>query len=330
MYQPLAHASNFPTGFNNVTIRGVPITQSHPGAVFWASSASTAVMPGQVGSSDGNTGSFNSPCSSLAGALLKCTANRGDIIFVKPGHTETISSATALALSTAGVAIIGLGVGTKRPTFTLDTANTTTIAVSADNCSVINCKFVGNFLSIAACFTVGAAANFTVQDCDFSDTSVISNFFTAVTTTASVNADNLALIRNRVVVSGTTVTTAPFTILGTMSGLYVDSNAVFNTIDRSNVSVFLSHAALVMSNAVIMNNMLYCLNSTNTSVGMFISTSATTGSGLVINNIIRGLDAAAALIITAAAVQYGMFNNLYEGDGTQNSGFVLPAIGSDS
>jgi len=34
------------------------------------------------------------------------------------------------------------------------------------------------------------------------------------------------------------------------------------------------------------------------------------------------------LMITAAAVQYGLFNNLYIGD-VGFSGFVLPAIGTD-
>jgi hypothetical protein len=48
------------------------------------------------------------------------------------------------------------------------------------------------------------------------------------------------------------------------------------------------------------------------------------------NNTIRALDVAAAIVVTAAAVQYGMFNNLYIGDGTMNSGFVLPAIGTDA
>jgi hypothetical protein len=34
-------------------------------------------------------------------------------------------------------------------------------------------------------------------------------------------------------------------------------------------------------------------------------------------------------VVTAAAVQYGMFDNLYTGEATLASGFVLPAIGTD-
>ena len=47
------------------------------------------------------------------------------------------------------------------------------------------------------------------------------------------------------------------------------------------------------------------------------------------HNRIRALDVAAAIVVTAAAVQYGCFDNLYTGETTSASGFVLPAIGSD-
>ena len=42
-------ASNYPNGFaNGVTIRGVPITITNPGAVFWVSN-STTLLQGQRG-----------------------------------------------------------------------------------------------------------------------------------------------------------------------------------------------------------------------------------------------------------------------------------------
>src|SRR5688572_22741309 len=122
--------SNYPNGFpNGLAIRGVPIAQSHTGQVFWVGN-STVLPPNQRGASDSNRGGINDPFSTLQKALDSCTASRGDIIFIKPGHAETVSSATALAFNKAGVAIVGLGSGTARPTFTLDTANTTTTAAT--------------------------------------------------------------------------------------------------------------------------------------------------------------------------------------------------------
>jgi hypothetical protein len=327
MALPQSPASNYPGGFNNVTIRGVPITQSHPGQVYWVSNA-TPTLPGQIGGSDGNPGTFNAPFSTLEYAVSRCTANRGDIIFIKPGHAETISSATALSFDVAGIAIVGLGAGTKRPTFTLDTAATTTIAVSADNISISNCRFIGNFLSITSCFTVAAAAYFTIDNCAFTDTSAILGFLSVVKTTVSVNSDFLQVSNCFIKSDATTKSVAPIVVLNTMTGLTLTDNVVVQTVAQNNVSQFLSHAALVMTAALITGNKVYSVNTDSATGAFLVTTSATTGSGIIQNNVVRGLDVAGALMITAAAVQYGLFNNLYIGD-VGFSGFVLPAIGTD-
>jgi hypothetical protein len=327
MALPQSPASNFPGGFNNVTIRGVPITQSHPGQVYWVSNA-TPTLPGQIGGSDGNPGTFNAPFSTLEYAITSCTANRGDIIFIKPGHAETISSATALAFDVAGIAIVGLGAGTKRPTFTLNTAATTTIAVSADNVSISNCRFIGNFLGITSAFTVAAAAYFTIDNCSFTDTSAILGFLSAVKTTVSVNSDFLQVSNCFIKSDATTKSVAPIVVLNTMTGLTLTDNVVIQTVAQNNVSQFLSHAALVMTAALITGNKIYSVNTDSATGAFLVTTSAITGSGIIQGNVVRGLDVAGALMITAAAVQYGLFNNLYIGD-VGFSGFVLPAIGTD-
>jgi len=324
----LTNASNYPAGFNNVTIRGVPLTQAHPGQVYWVSNATTSVLPGQIGGSDGNPGTFNAPFSTLDYAVGRCTAGRGDIIFIKPGHAESIASATALNLDVKGVAIVGLGFGNSRPTFTFTTANTATVPVTADNMAVINCRFVGNFLGIASAFTLGAAANFTLQDCDFSDTSAILNFLAVVTTTVSTNSDFLYIGKNRVHSIATTRAVAPFVILNTMTGLTVVDNRVTCSVAHNNVSQLVSHAALVMTDLLVKGNYVYCVNTDTATGAVLLTTSATTGSGMIAHNRIYALDVAAEVLVTATAVQYGMFDNLYIGDGTYNSGFVSPAIGS--
>jgi hypothetical protein len=249
---------------------------------------------------------------------------------IKPGHAETISSATALAFDIAGVAIIGLGAGTKRPTFTFDTANTATIAVSADNISIQNCRFVGNFLSIAAAFTVGAAAYFTVDGCAFTDTSAVLGFLSAVKTTVSVNADFLQISNCYIKSDATTKSVAPIVILGTMTGLTVKDNFVVQTVAQNNVSQLVSHAALVMTALEVSGNRVYSVNTDTATGACLVSTTATTGSGIIKDNVIRALDTAAAILVTATAVQYGMFNNLYTGETSLLSGFVLPAIATDA
>ena len=148
--------SNYPSGFaDGVLINGMPLTLTNPGKVFWVYSG-TALLSGQRGGSDGNKGTFNAPFSTLDYAVSQCTANRGDVVMVKPGHSETIASATALALDVAGVAVIGLGQGSSRPTFNL-TATTSTITMSAANCTFWNCLVTGGVDAITAVYTVSAA-----------------------------------------------------------------------------------------------------------------------------------------------------------------------------
>lgn len=163
--------SNFPQGFaGGVTIRGMPLMQMQPGQVFFLNNG-PALLQGARGGSDGNRGTFLSPFASLQGALNSGSSGgpsvgsnqgvqqgRGDVIFVGPGHKETISSATALNLNAAGVAIVGLGSGLIRPTFTLGTATTTTINLFAAGMSIQNCLFLANFAGIASAFTAATAA----------------------------------------------------------------------------------------------------------------------------------------------------------------------------
>jgi len=322
--------SNYPSGFaDGVTIRGVPLTTAHPGEVFFVNNSSV-LAKGGVGGSDGNKGTYQQPFSTIDFAIGRCVAGRGDIIFVMPGHAETITSATTIAADVAGVAVVGLGTGTARPTLTYTTANTATINVTAANVSFKNILFVGNFLSIASAITVAAAPWLTVEDCEFKDTSAILGFLSAITTTVSVNADHLHILNNRIHQISTTNTVAPIIILGTMTGLTVNDNRVVSSVAHNNVSRLVSHAALVMTDLEVMRNRVFSVNTDTSTGAALLTTSAITGSGIIADNVVRALDVAAAIMVTATAVQYGLFNNLYIGDGTSNSGFVLPAIGSDA
>lgn len=149
--------SNFPYGFaNSALVRGIPIQPSTPGQVFWVYNGTALAPQGRAGA-DGNSGSFESPKATIAGALQQCVAGRGDVIYVKPGHVETITSATYLQLNVAGVQVIGLGAGISRPTLNFSTSTAATIAVSAANCSLTNFFIDGSGLaSLAAMITVTA------------------------------------------------------------------------------------------------------------------------------------------------------------------------------
>jgi hypothetical protein len=321
--------SNFPGGFaQGVTMRNLPILQTTPGRTFWVSNSST-LQVGQRAGSNGNKGTFDAPFATLDYAIGQCVANRGDIIFIKPGHAESVTSATSILFDVAGVQIIGLGTGSNRPTFTYTTADTATIPVSAANMSITGCLFVGGFLSIASAFTVGAAPDLKIDGNEFRDTSAILGFLSIVTTTVSVNADGLAYTNNARKSDATTTPGPDVVIAGTMSRLKVNGNKSIHTVASNNVAALVEHGALVMTDAEVIGNYVYSVNTDTATGAVLLKTTATTGSGIIAHNRVRTLDAAAAILVPVAAVQYAMVDNLHIDGATFTSGYILPAIGAD-
>lgn len=171
--------SNFPNGFaNGVTIRGVPITQMHPGKVFWVNN-STVIPEGGIGGSDSNKGTYLQPFSTLDYAIGRCKANRGDIIMVMPGHAENLATASAITSDVAGVAVVGLGSGTLRPKFSF-TAAAATHVISAANCSFANIQWEANFADVAIMLDVSGVDGLSFENCYFTEAGTDLNFVIAV------------------------------------------------------------------------------------------------------------------------------------------------------
>jgi len=138
----------------------MPLLQTQPGAIYYLNN-SPNLLPQQRAGSDSNRGTFLDPFATLNYAVnTACTPGRGDIVIVGAGHQETISSATIAALNASGVAVIGLGAGNTRPTFTYTTATTANIPVAGANMSIQNLLFIGDFLSVASALT-GVSSSFT-------------------------------------------------------------------------------------------------------------------------------------------------------------------------
>lgn len=106
--------------------------------------------------------------STLAGAIADANvvAARGDVIFVMPGHAETITGAAGVALSKSGVSVIGLGNGAARPTFTFTTVVGASFDVTAANVLVQNIRFVCGIDNQTAMNNV-SAADVTFDNCEW-------------------------------------------------------------------------------------------------------------------------------------------------------------------
>jgi hypothetical protein len=254
--------SNYPNGFlQGVTIRQVPLTVSNPGKVLWVASSATVPGPGCVAGSDSNPGTFNKPFASLAGALAssQLQASRGDIVCLKPGHTETITAAGGIVMSVAGVTVVGLGSGSMRPTFTFTTANTATITVTANNVGFSNCLFVGGFLNVATCFDIAnaqVANDFCVDSCEFRDSSAILNFVKCVKI-------------------GTTVSTA-----SDINRAMLNNNFVSHQVLLANTACLVATGATNLTNTIIQGNVTDRPNTTSN--GELLSTSGTAFKGTIL------------------------------------------------
>jgi len=84
----------------------------------------------------------DNPFATLDYAVGRCTANQGDVIVVLPGHVETVAAAAGLAFDVAGITVLGLGSGTKRPTINIGTATSATVTISANDVTLRNLLFV--------------------------------------------------------------------------------------------------------------------------------------------------------------------------------------------
>lgn len=125
------------------------------------------------------------PLATLNYAVGLCTASKGDIIYVMPGHSEIIGTATALIMDKIGVRVIGLGTGRLKPQFSIAVATTATWNITAANCSVENVDITTNFLDVAAAMTVDAAADgLTLQNVNFFDTSAVLGALVGITIAA--------------------------------------------------------------------------------------------------------------------------------------------------
>jgi len=169
--------TNFPNG---LTSFGMPVLPGFPpttGSVFFVHSGSGNT------SYDGKTPS--TPKATIAQAIALCTASKGDVIIVMPGHAETISGASSCVVNVAGVAIIGLGRGSLRPTLTFS-ATASIVSVTAANVLLQNLVLVGDIDNIVTGISLAATADgATLQSIEMKDGAANKEFLIGVAIAAA-------------------------------------------------------------------------------------------------------------------------------------------------
>lgn len=228
--------------------------------------------------------------STIASAVAQCQASRGDTVFVLPGHTESIAAAAGLALSVAGVSIVGLGNGTLRPTITFTTATTATLTITAAQVTVDNMRFLQTFDAIVSPIVI-SAAGVTIKNCYFNTATATAQVTQMILTTAA--ADDLTIVNNRFEGTIDAGNTAAITLVG-------GNNA--NISDNDFIGAYSSGVGAIRSITTLNTN---CVIRRNTIIN--ITASATkgitllTGSTGVITENKFGIGSGAAPITSDAA-----------------------------
>lgn len=112
-------------------------------------------------------GSPDVAAATLIQGQTLATANKGDVVYVAPGHAESVIGAAGMTFSKAGVIYEGLGFGRLRPTITFSTAIGAQIIVSGANITFRNMVFdFTGFDAITAAISV-TGADVAFEDCDF-------------------------------------------------------------------------------------------------------------------------------------------------------------------
>ena len=150
----------------------------HPGQVFF-------VHAGTGTNGAGYGRDINAPFATIDYAVGNCTASKGDVIYVMPGHAETISGASSLLMDVAGIQIIGLGYGTLKPVLTFS-ATGSIINISEPNCRLENVRLLGAIADIVTGITVGGTADGVVlKDIEIADGGAALEFLVGIAVTTN-------------------------------------------------------------------------------------------------------------------------------------------------
>lgn len=159
-----------PSSFTTLAVGGMPIL---PGAGLIPPTTGSVFF---VSSGTGNSGNLGTdsgqPFATISQAISACTANKGDVVIVMPGHAETVAAAGGITVNKAGVSIIGLGSGTLRPTLTFS-ATASTSAVSAANVTMRNFAVTCSITAVVSLFNI-TGAFFAMDAVDYVDTASMS------------------------------------------------------------------------------------------------------------------------------------------------------------
>lgn len=295
--------------FNRLEQRGVYDVTSlsgHPGAVFFANSSH-----GYASDAAGFGKSPDSPVATIDYAVSLCNASAGDVIYVMPGHTETVDGAGALALDVIGIHVIGLGAGGIQPIINM-TDDAATVEIGAANVTLEGVHFVMSSDDVAVVLDVNAD-DFTLRKCRFSQ-SAVDNAGTICVQDALATASDRITVEDCHAIMYDAANTHFFNFAGTGDGHIVRNNVLIG--DWGTITI---GGAGVVTLATITGNYIQSAATTNDS-GINLADTAT---GFIAHNLM-GIASGDGSTDGVNAIACNAFEN-YVTDGAGVQGILDPA-----
>lgn len=252
--------SVYPEGFNQgAVIQNLPIMLLLSKKA-WFVDSNAAVR---------SDGSFDRPYATILTAIGKAAA--GDLIIIKEAHTEALT-ATSFVCSVAGQIIIGLGSGSRIPTFTTAVVGGV-VSVTAANVSISNIRLVCNYTggSTQAILVDAAADGLTLDGIQCRDTANTKEWLihiSVATTVTDLKIKNCSLIG----LAGGSMTNS-ILFAGTSGDVQILNNYIF--VDSEDDVI--DHLAAAGVNLLVANNKVinvgtdvagYCLRAHASTTGL--------------------------------------------------------------
>jgi hypothetical protein len=286
----------------------------------------TAFYVDSVTGSAGNDGlSWDTALATIDSAINKCTANKGDCIFVAPYHQEVKAAAGDLfTLDVAGVSVIGVsngcfdavvasGVATyhNAPVLILDHADAT-ITMSAVNTRISGFAIISDVADVKVGVTVAATADgASVDNCYFRDNAANLEFLVGISVAAA--ALRVQIVGNKFYTTAAAGTNNAILLAGANTGLIIKDNVAFG---KFATGCLLGSAAAQVQAYIAGNTFV----NAEAAIAIALHTSST---GILASNYLGGAGSTIAAVLTGDNALW-CFEN-YIADAVAGSGVLNPA-----
>lgn len=255
--------------------------------------------------------------STLSAAQSLTQANRGDVVLVLPGHTETLTA--TLSLSTAGVRYIGIGSGNLTPALTVD-GTINGVGISGADVEFENFNFPAPTTDGAVSMIRCAAVGIKLKNIRGVGSLAAKNFLDCIVVKGGshdMEWENIKLIGGNTAITGfirfegliSNFSAGYVTLIGSVAtaGIYDDTGAIVTNVNWHDFNVMVGGAA---KNAVVLD-------------------AGGAAGGIVRNSFFAGTGTTLASIASFAGDFRLSQVYLLEATGNTNQGALIPAADTD-